>query len=149
MLILLPIHELHPFTTLNCCQDRLEDRGPYLQVPYFFLHPALGCSCTLRMQVLLHNQFSLFPLVVSGPTIRSLCNLSGKKKKKPSTFHSFLRLKSKPRTVSKRRNFHGDVSEKLSSSVSIFKDCPVPGQNRSVKLKGLARAHENTEVKCR
>lgn len=95
MLVLLSIHELHPFTTLNCCQDRLEDRGPYLQVPYFSLHPALGWLRTLGMQVLLRNQFSLFPLVVSGPTIRSLCNLSGEKTNKHISQFSEIKIQTK------------------------------------------------------
>lgn len=42
MLISLPIHEWHPSTTSNSHQDWLEERGPHLQVPCFFLYLALG-----------------------------------------------------------------------------------------------------------
>lgn len=91
------------------------------------------------------NQFSLLLLVISYPSIRSLYNLSEKTSYKTSTFNSFLKLKSKPR----KRDFYGVVSEKHSDLVWIFGKCPAHRQNRSVMLKGLARAHENTEMKCR
>lgn len=62
-----------------------------------------------------------------------------------STFHSFLRLKSKPRTVSKRRNFHGDAFENLSGQVRTCSDCLACRRNRSVKLTGSVKTQEDRD----